>query len=182
MREGARPDSIAAPVATRSRKMRKIMSKGRGRFEQQRRAVAQIERRPAAIGQAQVVEDPITIGLDRTINVDLSKLSAPTNVYDADFAIGLDSVASPGSRELFDTHAATLSGRNTRTAVASLISSLPQCRSGNAALSRTILAVTSLLRPGRHVVSDFGRSAWNTGCGGDGGRMNARIQGVGFGL
>ncbi len=31
-------------------------------------------------------EDPITIGVDKSISIDLGKLSAPTNRYDADYA------------------------------------------------------------------------------------------------
>ncbi len=33
-----------------------------------------------------MVEDPITIGLDKSININLAKLNAPSNIYDADFA------------------------------------------------------------------------------------------------
>ncbi len=45
-----------------------------------------MERRPAEAATNQFVADPITVGLDRSINIDMMKLSAPTNVYDADFA------------------------------------------------------------------------------------------------
>lgn len=61
-----------------------MSSKHRG--TDRRRALAQLERKPAALGQVHIVEDPITVGLDRTIKIDLSKLIAPTNLYDADFA------------------------------------------------------------------------------------------------
>jgi hypothetical protein len=50
--------------------------------KQAQRALAQIEKRPSG---GSLTDDPITIGLDKSINVDLSKLPAPQNVYDADF-------------------------------------------------------------------------------------------------
>jgi len=54
---------------------------------QHERAIARLERRPAAGSQGAVVtSDPITVGPDRTINVDLGKLPAPAKEYDADFA------------------------------------------------------------------------------------------------
>src|SRR5438445_3134779 len=62
------------------------MGKHRGRFQEpQSHVVQQLQRRHAGVGQLQVV-DPITVGPDRTINVDLRKLTAPVNVYDADLA------------------------------------------------------------------------------------------------
>src|SRR5438105_1357931 len=45
-----------------------------------------LERRPADQSEARVVEDPITVGLDKSINIDLSKVKAPANIYDADVA------------------------------------------------------------------------------------------------
>ncbi len=42
--------------------------------------------------------DPITVGPDRSINVDLKKLAAPTNTYDADYAW---IVHRPGTVSLF---------------------------------------------------------------------------------
>ena len=45
-----------------------------------------IEQRPADRTEARFVEDPITVGLDKTINIDLTKVSAPANIYDADVA------------------------------------------------------------------------------------------------
>jgi hypothetical protein len=53
---------------------------------EQRRAVSQLQRKDAGVGVVRIVEDPITVGLDRSINIDLSKLEAPTNLYDADIA------------------------------------------------------------------------------------------------
>ena len=69
-----------------------------GKKLQQRRSVARIESRPSGVGEARIVGDPITIGPDRSINVDMTKLSAPSNVYDADFAW---IVHRPGSVSLF---------------------------------------------------------------------------------
>jgi hypothetical protein len=55
--------------------------------EQAGRALARLDRRPAAGSQAELVaSDPVTVGPDRTITIDLAKLPAPSNVYDADFA------------------------------------------------------------------------------------------------
>lgn len=59
------------------------MSRGR---DETRRAISKIEQKAAGLGQGQIVEDPISVGLDRSIKIDLSKLSAPTNLYDADLA------------------------------------------------------------------------------------------------
>src|SRR4051794_39064015 len=51
------------------------------------RALARLERRPAAGSQSAVIaSDPVTVGPDRTINVDVGRLPTPPNVYDADFA------------------------------------------------------------------------------------------------
>src|SRR5690349_7828988 len=58
-----------------------------GHKEQQQRAVTRLERRPASGSQGSLAtSDPITIGPDRTINVDLGKLPGPSREYDADFA------------------------------------------------------------------------------------------------
>ena len=46
----------------------------------------QLGRGQAERSELQVVEDPITVGPDKTINVDFRKLTAPSNVYDADFS------------------------------------------------------------------------------------------------
>jgi hypothetical protein len=73
------------------------MSKGRRRPESEPRAVQQMERRPASVGGLQAV-DPITVGPDRSINIDLKKLAAPLNTYDADFAW---IVHRPGAVSLF---------------------------------------------------------------------------------
>lgn len=48
--------------------------------------MARLERAPAGGSVARVVEDPISIGLDKTIHVNVAKLPAPSNIYDADFA------------------------------------------------------------------------------------------------
>ena len=48
------------------------------------------------VGASATLADPITVGPDKSIRVDLSKLEAPHNVYDADFAwleYGSDSVS-----------------------------------------------------------------------------------------
>lgn len=45
-----------------------------------------LERRPAGRSETRVVEDPISVGLDKTISIDLSKVAAPANIYDADIA------------------------------------------------------------------------------------------------
>jgi len=50
------------------------------------RSIARMEKRPSAGSEAQVVEDPISIGLDRTITIDLARLPTPEKIYDADFA------------------------------------------------------------------------------------------------
>lgn len=50
------------------------------------RVIARMEKRQAGESVAQVIEDPVTVGLDRTINVDMTKLPTPPNVYDADYA------------------------------------------------------------------------------------------------
>jgi hypothetical protein len=51
------------------------------------RSLARFDRRPTGGSQGEVVaSDPITVGPDRTINIDLAKLPSPLNVYDADFA------------------------------------------------------------------------------------------------
>lgn len=46
----------------------------------------QIRHRGAESTVPQVYEDPITVGLDKAIHVDFSKLAAPSNTYDADHA------------------------------------------------------------------------------------------------
>lgn len=51
-----------------------------------RQAGKSLERRHAGSSEVRVSEDPITIGLDKSISVDLAKLNAPTNRYDADYA------------------------------------------------------------------------------------------------
>jgi hypothetical protein len=48
-----------------------------------RKALARIERKPAS---GNLTDDPISIGLDKSIRIDMSKLPAPTNEYDADYA------------------------------------------------------------------------------------------------
>ena len=55
------------------------MSKAQRKQQQQRSALAH---RPSDGNLA----DPITIGPDKSINIDLAKLPPPTNIYDADFA------------------------------------------------------------------------------------------------
>lgn len=45
-----------------------------------------MERRPAAGSVAQVVGDPVSLGPDRSITIDMAKLPTPTQVYDADYA------------------------------------------------------------------------------------------------
>jgi hypothetical protein len=47
------------------------------------RAIAKIEKQPSG---GNLTDDPITIGLDKSINIDMSKLPPPQSVYDADFA------------------------------------------------------------------------------------------------
>lgn len=59
------------------------MSKGDSRYKGRS---MQLERRPSERSEVRVVQDPITIGVDKAIHIDFSKLTAPTNVYDADFA------------------------------------------------------------------------------------------------
>jgi len=54
--------------------------------DRRQRELARLERSPADGSVARVVEDPITIGLDKTVHVNVAKLPAPSNVYDADFA------------------------------------------------------------------------------------------------
>ncbi len=45
-----------------------------------------MERRPADRTESRLVEDPITVGLDKSINIDLTRVVAPANIYDADVA------------------------------------------------------------------------------------------------
>jgi hypothetical protein len=45
-----------------------------------------VDPRIAGIGDSQATMDPISLGIDRSIRIDLSRLRTPTNVYDADFA------------------------------------------------------------------------------------------------
>ena len=59
------------------------MSKG---LQKKQRRVAKMDRRPSDVGEVRVFEDPISIGPDRSVHIDMTKLSAPTNIYDADFA------------------------------------------------------------------------------------------------
>src|SRR5437660_753274 len=51
----------------------------------QQRALARIERQPAA-GSVGRVDDPVSVGPDRSITIDMGKLRPPTQVYDADCA------------------------------------------------------------------------------------------------
>lgn len=60
------------------------MTKGRNKV--QRRAMSRMEQKETELADLRIVEDPITIGPDQTINIDHLKLVAPSNVYDADFA------------------------------------------------------------------------------------------------
>ena len=50
------------------------------------RIIARMEKRPAHGSAGRVVEDPVSIGLDKTITVNLSKLLAPEKIYDAGYA------------------------------------------------------------------------------------------------
>jgi len=50
------------------------------------RALARLARRPSGESDLGVVVDPITVGPNQTINVDLAKLPAPDRIYDADLA------------------------------------------------------------------------------------------------
>lgn len=53
--------------------------------ERSAKALTRIERRPTGRNQPLVVSgDPITVGPDRTISVDATKLPTPPNLYDAD--------------------------------------------------------------------------------------------------
>ena len=45
-----------------------------------------MERRPSGASTPQVVGDPVTVGPNRVIDIDLAKVLAPSNVYDADVA------------------------------------------------------------------------------------------------
>jgi len=56
------------------------------KLRQQQRALARMDKRPAAGSLAQIVDDPVGIGPDRTITIDMAKLPPPSNAYDADFA------------------------------------------------------------------------------------------------
>src|SRR5262245_26469562 len=51
--------------------------------DRDKRALAKLEERPSG---GNVASEPITIGLDKQIRVDMSKLPPPANVYDADVA------------------------------------------------------------------------------------------------
>ena len=52
---------------------------------QQQRALAKIERQAAA-GSLGRVDDPVSLGPDRSITIDMGKLTPPSQVYDADCA------------------------------------------------------------------------------------------------
>lgn len=62
------------------------MSKRRGTRIERRSGGALTERRPADGSEPRVIGDPITVGLDKSIKIDLTKVVAPSNIYDADFA------------------------------------------------------------------------------------------------
>lgn len=62
------------------------------------RAIANIDRRPSAGNAIEVVDDPVNVGLGRSIKIDMAKLLAPTMVYDADCAW---IEHRPGSASLF---------------------------------------------------------------------------------
>ena len=62
------------------------------------RAIANIDRRPSAGSAIEVIGDPVSIGLGRSIKIDMAKLVAPTLVYDADCAW---IEHRPGSASLF---------------------------------------------------------------------------------
>ena len=50
------------------------------------RAIANLDRRPSADNAIEVIGDPVSVGLGRSIKIDMAKLVAPTLVYDADCA------------------------------------------------------------------------------------------------
>lgn len=50
------------------------------------RAIATVGKRPAAENAGLVVDDPVSVGLDRSIKIDMAKLPTPQNVYDANYA------------------------------------------------------------------------------------------------
>lgn len=51
----------------------------------QQRALARMDRQPSA-GSLPHVVDPVSVGLDRSITIDMAKLPQPTVSYDADYA------------------------------------------------------------------------------------------------
>lgn len=55
-------------------------------LRQQQRGLARVERRPSAGSTPEVVDDPISTGLDRSITIDMAKLPTPNVSYDADYA------------------------------------------------------------------------------------------------
>ncbi len=56
------------------------------KLRQQQRGLARVERQPSAGSRPEVVDDPIGIGLDRSITIDMAKLPTPSVSYDADYA------------------------------------------------------------------------------------------------
>jgi hypothetical protein len=53
---------------------------------QQEKALARVDPRPATGSLARVNQDPVGIGPDRSITIDMAKLPAPQQAYDADYA------------------------------------------------------------------------------------------------
>jgi hypothetical protein len=57
------------------------------KLRQQQRALARVDKRPSSGSQPRVIEeDPVGIGPDRSITINMAKLPAPSNAYDADYA------------------------------------------------------------------------------------------------
>jgi hypothetical protein len=62
------------------------------------RAIMRVEHKPSESADLSTADDAISIGFDRSISINLMKLHAPTNVYDADFSW---IVHRPGAVSLF---------------------------------------------------------------------------------
>lgn len=57
-----------------------------GKAARRQRDLARVDHRPTAGSATQAHNDPVSVGLDKSIVIDMSRLATPSNVYDADVA------------------------------------------------------------------------------------------------